>query len=241
MALTDNILAYWKLDESSWNADDSVWSNDLTNSNVTYTTWKINNCWSFNNSTSYYTCPLDFQSSSAFSVSYWFNPSSFASPDNHIRFEEKIILGSLWTAAWCYLIDSSSWYSQSFTVAATFATGNWYHVACTFASWTFLYYVNWSLIQTKTSRTTNTGAKSTQYIWREWAWNYFHWLLDELGIRDRALTWTEVTELYNSGSWLQYPFGSSSAIKTVNWLAKASVKTVKDLAIASVKTINDLA
>jgi len=35
--------------------------------------------------------------------------------------------------------------------------------------------------------------------------------------------------------------GSSSAIKTVNGLAKASVKTVDNLAIASVKTINELA
>ena len=44
MALTDNLVSYWKLDESSGNAADSVGSNTLTNTNtVTYSAGKINN------------------------------------------------------------------------------------------------------------------------------------------------------------------------------------------------------
>ena len=43
MALIDNQVSYWKLDESSGNASDSEGSNTLTNSNVTYQAGKINN------------------------------------------------------------------------------------------------------------------------------------------------------------------------------------------------------
>ena len=44
MALTDNLVSYWKLDESSGNAADSVGSNTLTNTGTaTYAAGKINN------------------------------------------------------------------------------------------------------------------------------------------------------------------------------------------------------
>ena len=44
MALTDNLVSYYKLDESSGNAADSVGSNTLTNTGtMTYGTGKINN------------------------------------------------------------------------------------------------------------------------------------------------------------------------------------------------------
>lgn len=44
MALTDNIVAYWKLDESSGNASDQVNGNTLTNNNsVAFSAGKINN------------------------------------------------------------------------------------------------------------------------------------------------------------------------------------------------------
>lgn len=43
MALTDNLISYYKLDESSGNASDSVGSNTLTNVNsVVYATAKLN-------------------------------------------------------------------------------------------------------------------------------------------------------------------------------------------------------
>jgi hypothetical protein len=43
MALTDNLVAYYKLDESSGNAADIVNSITLTNTSTTYGTGKINN------------------------------------------------------------------------------------------------------------------------------------------------------------------------------------------------------
>jgi hypothetical protein len=44
MALTDNLVSYWKLDESSGNAADSVGSNTGTNvGSIAYSAGKINN------------------------------------------------------------------------------------------------------------------------------------------------------------------------------------------------------
>lgn len=48
MALTDNLVSYWKLDESSGNASDSVGSNTLTNNGTAgYASGKINNAVDF--------------------------------------------------------------------------------------------------------------------------------------------------------------------------------------------------
>jgi hypothetical protein len=58
--------------------------------------------------------------------------------------------------------------------------------------------------------------------------------LDEVRLYRRVLSGSDITELYEYGE------EASSAIKTVNGLAKASVKTINGLVIASVKSINGL-
>lgn len=56
-------------------------------------------------------------------------------------------------------------------------------------------------------------------------------LFDDVAVFNRALTTTEINNLYN---------GTFTSIKTINGLAKASVKTFNGLVIASVKTFNGL-
>ncbi len=65
-------------------------------------------------------------------------------------------------------------------------------------------------------------------------------IMDEFGIWNRTLSQTEITQLYNAGSGLPYPFTLPTSIKTVDGLVKASTKTVNGLAIASVSSINGL-
>lgn len=87
MALTDNLVAYWKLDETSGTRYDSTDNNnDLTDNNtVGYATGKIGNCGSFVKANSEFLSitdanqtGLDF--STTFSFSFWVyldsNPSS---------------------------------------------------------------------------------------------------------------------------------------------------------------------
>jgi len=62
---------------------------------------------------------------------------------------------------------------------------------------------------------------------------------DEAGYWEKTLSTTEISQLWNGGAGLAYPFTITN-IKTINGLAKGSVKTVNGLAIASVKSINGL-
>lgn len=75
MTLITNLTAYWKLDESSGNASDSVGSNTLTNNNTaTYTTGKINNGITLARASTQYLSVADnaaFKFTTDFSVSVW--------------------------------------------------------------------------------------------------------------------------------------------------------------------------
>ncbi len=87
MALSTNLVSYWKLDESSGNASDSVGSNTATNSNVTYGTGKINNGAIFNGSSSAFTfATVPVTGSSSFSVSFWLKAGSLVSGMSALHF-----------------------------------------------------------------------------------------------------------------------------------------------------------
>lgn len=59
---------------------------------------------------------------------------------------------------------------------------------------------------------------------------------------DRTLTGAEITQLYNSGAGLEYPFSSNLAnLKTLDGIAKANIKTIDGIAIENVKTYNGIA
>lgn len=81
MALTDNIVAYYKLDEASGNAlDASGNGNTLTNANVTFAAGKINNGAVFNSTTDSLSTasssPFNFTGATPFSVQAWVNPNT---------------------------------------------------------------------------------------------------------------------------------------------------------------------
>ncbi len=244
MALTDNIVSYWKLDESSGNASDSVASNTATNTNVTYTTGKINNWATFNGTNARFVAWSTISWTTAFTLMAWVKAAS--------KTKAWILTKRDSNAAWIMFRQQSTayqafyLYSWGFVFATTGTTtcfdNTRHHIAVT-RSWTAVKsYVDWVL-------DINWTASSNMSLVTHWlkfgndsvdnAW--LNWMMDEVGVWNRALTQSEIQEIYNSWTGIQYPFSWSSSIKTVNDLAKASVKTVKDLAIASVKTINDLA
>lgn len=65
--------------------------------------------------------------------------------------------------------------------------------------------------------------------------------IDEVYLWTKALSSTEIADLYNSGNGNTYVERSTSAIKTWNGLPDGSVKTVNGLARSSIKTRNGLA
>ena len=226
ITLTTSLISYWKLDESSGNASDSVGLHTLTNSNVTYSTGKINNGAVFNSSsdslsTSTYT-DFNFERTNAFTFSQWLNLTSlsggsyiidredsgtlrgyvfFVQSNGKLRFQ----IGNNNDGTNCIYVDSTN---------VEISTGAFYHVVMTYdgsssASGVKLY-VNDSAVATTTLfDNLNATTQNTQNFVvgnRVGGGNDFSGTLDELGVWTRAITAGEVTSLYNAGAGRQYPF-----------------------------------
>jgi len=136
--------------------------------------------------------------------------------------------------------------SASPVVTATLSNNTWHHVVVTQSGTTGSIYVDGGT--PVTSNVTYTGGASTSQTNYFAVYNngsftsYFTGRLDESGVWSRALSASEVTELYNGGSGLQYPFtGTLNNLKTLDGIAKANIKTINGVAIANVKTYNGIA
>lgn len=235
MALTDNIVSYWNLDESSGNAADSAGSNTLTNTgSAAYASAKINNGVDFGSSnTSKY---LKISSAlgidgGAFSWSGWVKVTT--APDSGVPFNAIFaqenntsdVGYSLYyknNAGTLQVIFQRARFGiggEVVTVSQTLTIGTWYHLVCTYDGSNLNLYLNGSLLGGPTAATGNGSSAVTgdyysmgrafQDSQLEW---WFSGMEDEVGIWSRALTATEVATLYNSGSGLQYPFASSATV-----------------------------
>ena len=241
MALTTSLNAYYKFDESSGNASDSVGSNTLTNNGTaTYSAGKINNGTALARASTQYFSIADtsaFDLSGDFSVSCWLKvataPTSgqqfvimgkdangadntrsydlnYANSGGTKRFELAIFptgysYPSYWAGAFNYDLGTATWVYV--TVVVTIANGN---------STKAELYIN-GTSQGNFTLFDGTGATSVQNSTSAFQIGYesfqgaFDGMIDEFGLWSRVLTSTEVTQLYNGGAGLAYPFGESSS------------------------------
>lgn len=213
-------VAYWKLDESSGNAADSVGSNTGTNTDVTYDTGKINNAGVFNGSSSKFVLPnLNVSGSSARSISCWIKPdvvnsldTIFASGVSATMNNFDLFIGQ--STGSVYL----SFNGGDVGTGNVLTAGNYYHIVAVFDGGVqslstchiYLNGVEQSLTQYGTSGQTVNTTNSNYAIGTDpvTAGRYFDGQIDEACIFNRALSSTEVTELYNSGAGKQYPWAS---------------------------------
>lgn len=250
MALTDNIVSYWKTDESSGDAADSVGSNTGVATNVTYTTGKINNGADFNTSTS----QLGMGTSSTLNPSAvtfagWMKYDTKTPAYSHIIGREAgvgtpycvcLLKSSGKLAMYVY---TSGDVSYDGTGSNTLSASTWYHIALTYdATQGLIGYVNGSsdgsaaangALASYSGTFTMGGATAD-------ASRDLDGMCDEWGVWSRALSSSEISSLYNSGSGIQYPFATTN-LKLFDGLAYASTKSLNSLAIASVKSKNGLA
>lgn len=231
MALIDNIVSYWTLDETSGTRADSHGNNDLTDNNtVGYGTGKISNAADFEYSNSEYLSIADGSQSgldgmSNLSVSLWAWVESTA-----INYPNLISKWSDTARGWAVVILSGKFYfytnpdgasGTTTSVAATnsLSTGTWYHLVGTFTSGTNgqKLYINGSLdaqatpigsVINNNSAAFQMGNSPGQF--GGYSSNYFDGLIDEVGIWNRVLSGTEVSELYNSGNGFAYPFSATT-------------------------------
>lgn len=216
MALKDDIISYWKLDESSGNADDAVSTHDLTNANVTYNTGKINNGAVFNGSSAYFTASNNnWLPTTAFTISLWFKTSTsnadrdlFISDQSFTTYTIRILNGGY--LFWRIIpLNNATTGNASIQVNTNYADGNWKHLVATWDGSNMKLYLNASQVGSTTAMSTTPVKFNTDDVEigrYPSGVEYFNGSLDEVGIWSRALSSTEVTALYNSGNGLQYPF-----------------------------------
>lgn len=214
MALTDNLVAYWKADESSWNYADSIWSNTWTPTWTSYVAWKINNGISFSGGTSFVTLANYLWTlwDNPYTLSMWVKPTSLDTTNWDVllwpwdRNQQHIIASD-----WKLNLTTYDWSVWQVMGTSTLTNGNWYHIVFQRTSGTAgKVYVNWSDDTSGTADMRNpawTLAQSFRLGSRQDATAAnFNGLEDEIGIWSRALSAGEISQLYNSWNWLSYPF-----------------------------------
>jgi hypothetical protein len=229
MALTDNLEAYYKLD-SAGITNDSHSTNTLTNTNSTPTTTGVlNEAADFNGATSNRSLNATLaglNSATAASYSYWFKRSSTT---------HTIAVGTrasdascfapiVWTDGNVYIDMGTSIYGQ-FTHGVS--TGSWGHVVISFDGTQatnpnrLKCYINGSAASMSYTGTipANLPTNASQgafYIGLQKSTRQSTGQIDEVGVWSRALTGSEVTQLYNTGTPLAYSsFGSAGS--TAPW------------------------
>ena len=223
MALTDDLISYWKLDEASGNALDAHGSNDLTDTNaVGSAAGKINNARDFESgSTQYFTKADNADLSTGdidFTLSCWVNAESLGT---------RTILGKFVGGAFEYRIGFNAsglltwrcWTNQTVsgridTANGAVAVGTWLHIVAWHDSVNDV--IGLALnAGTATTVAHTTGVQDTTAPFGIGAWGSgsepFDGLIDEVGFWKRVLTSQERTDLYNGGAGLSYDsFGGAS-------------------------------
>src|SRR3989338_2464400 len=226
MSLIDNIVYYYKFDESSGNASDSVSSNTLTNTNtVGYGTGIINNGadGGATNTSKYFTSSTMAVnlSTGACTINFWMKPTASKNTqmvflmDGNLEFRVGTRTSDL---MWFTRYNGVS--AQYREISVNYDDGSWRMVTATFDGSTVKAYINGTQSGTDLS-VTGSGSPGAGSIkvggYPAFGDEYFTRLIDEVGIWERALSATEITELYNSGAGIQYPFTATT--NTTNFFA----------------------
>lgn len=228
MAIIDNLSAYWKMDESSGNiADSSGNSNTGTNVNTTaFATGKINNGADLENASSNYFSVADSASTSItgdLTCNLWFKPESdigdnqglLVKRDNtttNISYVVYITTG-LNQVHFVNSTDGTNTNSTDVNVAITaLNTGTFYMISLVYtaSSGQIEVFINGVSVGTassaKTSIFNGTAPLRIGSLTDAGGTTYTDGILDEVGLWARALSSTEISQLYNGGAGLAYPF-----------------------------------
>jgi hypothetical protein len=219
MALTDNILAYWNLNnDGSGNVslvDSTGNGNTLTNNGVSLGAGIIGNGaqWPTPFSSSPWLENDSVAISGDASISFWVNPSSFSDQSFYVPVclgnespnRIAIIINPDGTCTWLFNGSEAS-------LGASINFGQWNHIAIVADSnsGNLTYYINGSA--TSPISVGYTGGLNNVYLGlaNDQTGGIGSFVLegnlDEIGIWSRVLSQAEVTELYNNGAGLTYPF-----------------------------------
>ncbi len=220
-ALTDNLIGYWKLDEVSGSRLDSVGSNNLTDLNtVTQQPGKLGSAAKFTNTSAESLSIADNAQLStggvSFTVSAWVYLDSKISQSFVSKYQSLAIgeFSLYYNVALDRFIFSTygngTYYQANADSLGNVSPNTWYFLTGTHDATT-----NTNTITVNSSLTNSASsvehANSTAsfYIGRFHETSpllYANARIDSVGFWKRVLTSGEISELYNGGNGLEYPF-----------------------------------
>lgn len=219
-SLLNGLVGYWKMDESSGNITDYSGNGNTgtPTGTITYSaTGKINTAIKFAAALSHIDCGngSSLQLGSTGSIFLWVNLSAVSVVNTLVG---KMDIGNDQngyqlnidaTTNNLYFEMANGTTANGKEGTTVFTTGTWYHVGVTWNGSLIQLYINGATEGTALTQTVtpvsnvwnlHLGRSSTNGTTMSGT-------LDEIGIWNRALTGTEITNLlYNSGSGLSYPF-----------------------------------
>lgn len=235
MALTDQLVSYYKLNESSGNASDSVGANTLTNnSTVGYVPALINNGadLSASNSTKYFSradsLGLGTTNASIWSYNIWTKQYSDPASTGIMSFMgfiqtlQKQIDTYYYNNAGTYYVrynefNGTTGEQLDFALGSTLSHSAFEMITVVKNGTSVTVYRNATSLGTQTVLQADGDALGRgplyglgRAVFDVGGFNSA--IFDEVGIWSRALTGAEVTQLYNNGLGLQYPFINNSFV-----------------------------
>lgn len=232
-ALSTSLNSYYKLDESSGNASDSVSGDTLTNTNtVSYDAGLINNAADLGtantNKSLTRTDGLGINYTNACALSLWVKMNTEITTGSEGVMEVGSAAGN--TSILIYydfnggarrLRIGKEKNGAGFTnVADTIALGTttWHNIIMSYDGTTITAYVDGTSVGTATvtgngtaSFVNKTQVGSALNMNTGATQDFISAKEDEIGVWTRALTSAEVTSIYNAGAGNQYPFGITPA------------------------------
>jgi hypothetical protein len=255
--LTQNLVAYYKLDETSGDALPTVGSVTLTNTGSTpYATGKINNGADFGayNTTKYLYANNNLGiTGGVCSISIWYKAIALTAGQSD-RIVAQGDAGTIVNNTIDYTNVGGITYlnfnrqkqnvqNEQVTYIPSFTTDTWHHLVYTYDNINVRAYVDGALIGSiVASGTGGTGGGSQIAINDLFAYSVQNpsggGIKDELGIWNKALSSGDILELYNSGNGLSHPFTSATNITVTPSIVTATfsvpaytITTTQDITI----------
>jgi hypothetical protein len=218
MALTDDCVAFWKLD----NENDLVGSANFTNNNsVNFGIGLIGNCAdNFNTGSSRSLTVANSLgiTNGSYSFSVWIylislpasgdNWAIFSNSNNTNDIDNQITIrnnGGIYQIRFARNRYNIS--SQSFLVTFSPSIDTWYHIVQTYDGTNLKGYIDGTYQSQLATSGNGSGTTTTRTaLGTGLSGTFYTGKIDCVGVWTRDITSSEVTELYNGGAGIEYPF-----------------------------------
>lgn len=254
MALSDNLVVYYSLDEASGNAIDAHSTKDLTDNNtVGAGTGKVNGGRDFALASSEHFTHADdavFNPSGDFTYAFWCKADTLTFGTSYVLISKDSASPAgnyyIWHNGsinrFNFQVFGSESYGNLGSVEANNlgqpSAGNWYFIVVRHNATadTISIQVNNGTVDSISHSAGVWDNSSTFYLGGDVYGRYWDGLIDEVGLWHRVLTTDEGTELYNSGAGRDYAYITGGATFTATAAVTVSAATASGSATHTAPT-----